>query len=260
MDGLAALRLQIEWGADEALQDLPIDRFMPAPTHAPTPAAPAASARRPASPTLAALADAPALAAQAAAAATDLAALHAALDGFDACPLRATASRTVAPSGNPHAGLVLLAEAPGPEDDRSGQAFSGEAGAQMDRILRSAGLSRDNLLLALLTPWRPPGGRPANEAELALCLPFLHRLLVLTRPRRLVLMGAGPIRALTDAENGRRRPRGKWTQVVIPGLDAPIPALAMLPPDQWLNSPANKQGTWSDLLSLHDDDASNSRN
>ncbi len=257
MDGLAALRLQIEWGADEALLDAPADRFAPLPARASSQPAVAAPARPSA---LVALAAGPALAASAAAGAADLVSLHAALDRFDACPLRGTASLTVAPSGNPDAGLVLVAEAPGPEDDRAGQAFSGEAGGQLDRILLSAGLSRDRLLLALLVPWRPPGGRAPNEAELALCLPFLHRLLVLTRPRRLVLLGASPLRALVGDENGRRRPRGKWTEAVIPGLTVPIPALPMLPPDQWLNSPSNKQATWADLLSLHSADASDSGN
>lgn len=247
IDDLAALRLQLEWGVDDALLDTPTDRFAPL-----SPRAEPALRNQPLAPRplRAPLATGPALATQAAAASPDLAALHAALDAFTTCPLRTTATTTVAPSGNPAAGLVLIGEAPGPDDDRAGRTFSGPAGDRIDRILRTAALGRDDLLLALMVPWRPPGGRPVNEAELALCLPFLHRLLALLNPRRLVLMGAGPYRALTGDEAGFRKARGKWTPVTIPGLDTPIPALPTLAPDIWLGSPTNKQTIWTDLLTL----------
>jgi DNA polymerase len=256
---LEALRLMLEWGADEALLDSPVDRFalVPAPP-ALAPAAqpvavPTVTPSRPA-PTIMPLAAGPALAQQAAAAAADLAALHAAIDGFTACPLRATASATIAPSGNPAAGLVLVYDTPGPDDDRTGMALSGPAGERLDRVLASAGLDRTKFLAAPLIPWRPPGGRPASDAELALCMPFLQRLLVLVRPRRLVLLGAGPYRALASplgAEDASfRKARGKWSQVTLPGLDAPIPTLPMLATDLWLSSPANRQTTWTDLLQL----------
>lgn len=254
MDDLAALRLQIEWGADEALLDAPVDRFAAAPAVAVTVAAVTVTQPlppRPAAPrTVQAAGDLVQAARDAAAGAGDLAALDAALDGLDTCVLRGTASRTVAPSGNPAAGLVLIGEAPGPDDDRAGIAFSGAAGERLDHVLRSAGLGRENLLLTLLVPWRPPGGRPLTEAEIAQCLPFLHRLLALTRPRRIVLMGAAPLRVLTGEQGGMRRVRGKWIEAQIPGLDGPVPALPMLPPEQWLTSPASRQATWADLLSI----------
>ena len=248
MDDLAALRLQIEWGADEALLDAPLDRFAPPPALRPT-SAPAFLAPQAPRPTLA---RSPA-AAPSPDAALDLPALHQALDAFHACPLRSTASTTVAPSGNPAAGLVFIAEAPGPEDDRAGHAFSGPPGARLDHILATAGLDRTTVLLAMLVPWRPPGGRPLNEPEITQCLPYLHRLLALTRPRHLVLLGATPLRAIgSDPAANLRRARGSWIPTAIPGLEAPVPALAMLPPDQWLASASNKQTTWNDLVMVRE--------
>lgn len=239
MDMLAALRLQMEWGADEALLDEAVDRFaLPEPVaRAPAAVLPQAAPARPKP----AAAPAPIEAA-------DLAALHAAMDAL-ACPLRATASHTVGPVGDPASGLLLVGEAPGPDDDRSGRAFSGAAGQAMDRVLGSAGLSRAALMLAFLVPWRPPGGRPPNEGEIALCLPFMHRLLLLAQPRRVVLMSGLALRALTGDAGGIRRARGKWTSIPVPGM-APIPALPMLPPELWLSGAAAKAATWGDLLTL----------
>ena len=38
MDDLALLRLQMEWGADEALEEAPVDRLRPPPVAKPPPA------------------------------------------------------------------------------------------------------------------------------------------------------------------------------------------------------------------------------
>jgi len=71
----------------------------------------------------------------------------------------------------------------------------------------------------------------------------------LTRPRRLVLLGAQAAKALTGATESIRRLRGKWQRATIPGLDAPVPALPLLPPDM-LRGATAKRDTWSDLILL----------
>jgi len=248
MDSISALRLQIEWGADEALDEQPRDHFQPSPVTrsvaVPVGAAPTA---RPAI-----LAAAPSMARghSAAAPAETLEALYAALAAFDGCPLRATATTTVRPDGNPAARLIVIAEAPGADDDRTGFAFAGAAGQMLDRVLLSAGFDRAGLMLTHLVPWRPPGGRAPTEAEIQACLPFLLRLLQLVQPERLVLLGSAAARTLTGSNDTIRRLRGRWLQATLAGFDAPLPALAMLPWDQWLRSPAAKRDTWADLLAL----------
>ena len=255
MDDLAALRLLAEWGADEALTDAPINRFAAMPVQVPVAAPGAVLAGLLAGPP--AVAAPPARGAAAAAqgrvlaeAATTLEALHAALAGFEGCPLRATATSTVRPGGNPAAGLVVIAEAPGAEDDRTGNAFSGVPGQVLDRVLGGIGLDRTAMLLTHLVPWRPPGSRAPSEAEVQACLPFLQRLLALARPRRILLLGAGPAKALAGATEGVRRLRGRWLPVPIEGQDAPAQALPLLPLDQWMRSAATKRNLWADLLEL----------
>ena len=143
----------------------------------------------------------------------------------------------------------MVGEAPGADDDRAGTAFAGAAGLLLDRMLGSAGLDRMQLLLTHLVPWRPPGGRAPNEAEIQACLPFLLRLLSIVRPSGVVLLGTGPARALLRTTEGVRRIRGRWLPLALPGHDAMM-ALPMLGFDQWLRSPAGKRDTWADLLLL----------
>jgi len=248
MDALDALRLQMEWGADEALEAAPLDRL--APSAAPAPVA-AAAPRAAARPVAAVPRPAPVQRAQdVAAAATTLEELRAALAGFDGCALAATATNLVFSDGNPDAGLMLVGEGPGAEEDRAGKPFVGPSGQLLDRMLASIGLDRTRYVITNLIPWRPPGNRNPTDSEVLICLPFLLRHIALVRPRRLVLLGALASRAVLGGSAGITKLRGKWVTASIPGLDAPLPALPMLHPAYLLRSPGAKRDAWADLLLL----------
>ena len=231
MDELAALRLQIEWGADEALLEAPQDRLRPQPRTLPAPsAAPAPRPQR----------------LVPAAAGTTIEELRAALEAFDGCALRDTASRLVFAEGDPHARLMLVTDPPSGDDDRAGRPLAGPDGAYLDRMLASIGLVRSAILLAPMIPWRPPGGRPPSPAEITQCLPFLHRLIALARPQVIALAGTLAAKTLLGA-----RPRaGGWSEVGVPGLDRPVPATILPAPALLLRTPGKRREAWATLCRL----------
>ena len=252
----AALALQCDWGADEALMESPADHLAvrdayarapeaarPEPEPAPRPirAAPVALAAAPP-----ALARAQALAESA----PDLAALKAAIAAFDGSPLKETATNLVFGEGITDPGLMLIGEAPGADEDRAGRPFVGASGQLLDRMFASVGLSREsNFYITNILPWRPPGNRTPTDAEVALFLPFLRRQVALVRPKRLVLVGGVAAKGLIGGKEGITRLRGRWHEVEIPGLGR-IPALPTLHPAYLLRSPASKREAWADLLLL----------
>jgi len=243
MDALDTLIMQIAWGADEALDDAPVDRTRPPPRPAPMlRAAPEAPAHQP---------TAAARARAVAAAAASIDELRAALAGFQECPLAATATNLVFADGGMASGVMFVGEAPGEEEDRTGIPFSGPAGVLLDRMLASIGLDRAKILLTTLVPWRPPGGRPPTESEIAMCAPFLTRHIALRAPRLLVTLGQLPTRTLTGRDEGIRRMRGRWRDTIIEGLDAVVPTLPMFNPAYLMHTPAAKREAWTDLLSLY---------
>jgi DNA polymerase len=246
MDVLAALRLQIEWGADEALDDTPVDRTRPAASQrVAVPAAAPATAR-----TETAARPGPVARARSVAdTAGSLEDLRAALAGFTDCPLAATATNLVFSDGNPHAGLVLVGEAPGAEEDLSGTPFVGASGQFLERMLASVGLDRTKLLIVNLIPWRPPGNRPPTENEVLMCLPFLRRHLALARPRIVVSLGALSTRALTGNDAGIRKMRGRWRELDLDGVGK-MRLLPMLHPAYLLRTPGAKREAWADLIAL----------
>jgi DNA polymerase len=117
-------------------------------------------------------------------------------------------------------------------------------------MLAAIGLDRGQLLLTPLIPWRPPGDRPPNPAELALCLPFLHRLIALVAPRRLLLMGPLAARSLLPQAASRRRPRGAWSDAAILGTSLVLPALPTFSAAELMRDPRNRRAAWDDLQLL----------
>jgi uracil-DNA glycosylase len=256
MDALAALRLHLEFGADEALAEAPLDRFAARATARTPPAAdrvqpPPMAPLPPVAPRVHPAVPAPVQQArEIAAAARTREELRAALARFDGCALSATATNLVFSDGNPDSGLMLVGEGPGAEEDRAGKPFVGPSGQLLDRMLASIGLDRTQYLITNLIPWRPPGNRNPTDSEVLICLPFLLRHIALVRPRRLVLLGALASRAVLGGSTGITKLRGKWLETAIPDLPTPVPALPMLHPAYLLRTPGAKRDAWADLLLL----------
>ncbi len=266
----ALLRWYEAMGVDEIHGDVPVDfTSLPASAKRAKPAAsPVAAAPAPdAPPAVASLArnDAPLGTADAsksaiavASAAPTLEALKQALADFEGCSLKATATNLVFSDGHPQAPIMVIGEAPGVDEDRQGLPFVGVSGRLLDRMLAAIGLDRhaeDPAKAAYITnilPWRPPGNRQPNAGEIAVCLPFMHRHIALKRPKLLILAGGVSAKTLLDTSQGITRLRGRWVDLTVPGLDAPVPAMPLYHPAYLLRQPAQKRQAWRDLLAVQE--------
>jgi uracil-DNA glycosylase family 4 len=249
-DAFALLRLQVEWGADEAIDTDPSDRLRPVDAQPAARLAPVAER-----PNNIPRADLPKTTpAERALATAEQAAtleqLRAALAAFDGCALRDTASNLVFADGDPASTTLIVGEPPGREEDRGGQPFAGAEGQLLDQMLASIRLSRSDLMLTPLLPWRPPGGRPPSPAEIAICVPFLHRLIVLLKPQRMMLFGGTAARALLPQSPNRRRNPRTWLELSIPGMHTKLPALALPGLAELVKNPVLRRDAWAGLRLL----------
>ena len=247
-DAATLLAWQIELGADEAIQDRPVDRYALEAAPKTAPAKPTSqSAPRPAAAPAAVQApqvDAVALARAAASAASDLQTLRAAMAGFEPCELRKGARNLVFGAGALPARVMVIADVPDRDEDREGRPFVGPVGAFFDAMFAAIDLSTDaGLYVTNVLPWRPPQDRDPTPAEMAMITPFLERHIALVDPDALVIMGNGPAAALLG-KRGINRLRGNWATA------CGKPALPMQHPKQIQNNPEAKRMAWADLLSL----------
>lgn len=108
------------------------------------------------------------------------------------CPELCTGrTHIVIDRGNPESKLVLIGEAPGENEDLTGQAFVGRAGQLLDRIMAAIDIetNRDTLIINVVK-CRPPKNRAPKPQEAIHCRPYLLRQLELVKPTIVVLLGA----------------------------------------------------------------------
>jgi uracil-DNA glycosylase len=271
-DTLTTLNWLVEAGADEAIAEQPVDRLaaraaIPSPlagegssSHVNAKNWEGGSARTPPPSRVAARplpqgegesVDAIGSAQAAAANATTLAELRAALEAFDGCALKRTATNTVFADGVAAGRVMLIGEAPGRDEDRVGKPFVGRAGQLLDKMLASIGLDRKtNAYITNVINWRPPDNRDPTPEEAASCLPFLRRHIELADPAVIILLGAVAARHVVGVSDGIMKLRGRWMEYRVG--DRLVPLMPTLHPAYLLRQPAHKKLAWRDLQAVRD--------
>ena len=175
--------------------------------------------------------------------------LRTAVDKFNGCALKATARNTVFSDGVDDAPVLILGEAPGKDEDEQGKPFVGRSGQLLDKMLATIGLDRkSNVLISNTIYWRPPGNRDPTDGETLSCLPFVERLIELSRPKLLILTGKAAAHTVLKREDGVMKLRGRKLQYTREGIKAPVNAMVMLHPAYLLRQPQQKRLAWADLL------------
>lgn len=129
--------------------------------------------------------------------------------GCTRCPLSETRTQVVFGTGDPHAELMFVGEAPGYHEDQQGEPFVGAAGNLLTRMIGEIGLSRAQVYIANVLKCRPPGNRDPEPVEIATCRPFLDGQLEAIDPAVVVALGNFAARLLLDTREGITRLRGR---------------------------------------------------
>jgi DNA polymerase len=227
MSGAAAAELLHWWleaGVDVAVAEEPRDWLRPAPAAAPI--SPPSNVTEPSPETLGQLRDWLASSAQ--------------------LPLASTTARRILPHGPEEAAVMMLSDAPALEDFASGQPIGGDAWALAQKMLAAIGLDSEQAYSASLSCFHAPGAR-MSEADRAACADIARRHVALVKPRRLLLLGDGPCRALLGQP--LLAVRGHVHRI------EGVRAVATFHPRWLLQRQADKAKAWADLLLLMEEDS-----
>ncbi|MBQ4472592.1 MAG: uracil-DNA glycosylase [Alphaproteobacteria bacterium] len=127
------------------------------------------------------------------------------------CPLGATRTKSVFSAGVPNNKIVLIGEAPGFNEDQTGEPFVGRAGQLLDKILESVGFSRkENIYICNTLKCRPPNNRDPLPEEKAACREYLDKQLEILKPRIILLCGKVALTSFMDTKEGITKLRGRW--------------------------------------------------
>lgn len=130
--------------------------------------------------------------------------------GCTLCPLSIGRTQVVFGEGDPCAGVMVVGEGPGREEDLQGRPFVGRSGQLLDKLLlEEAGLERHQVYIANVVKCRPPNNRDPQPDEITACRPYLDRQVELIGPAVLLTLGNFATRALLGTNEGITRLRGR---------------------------------------------------
>lgn len=167
--------------------------------------------------------------------------------GCPRCRLAETRHHVVFGEGAQDADILVVGEAPGEEEDRTGRPFVGRAGKLLDLLLATAGFERERVYICNVLKCRPPANRNPRPDEVEACSPYLLRQVELVKPRVIVAFGAFASQTLlgTDITIGKLRVREQRYRPT-PEHEG-IPLVPTYHPAALLRNPGWVRAVWDDL-------------
>ena len=166
-------------------------------------------------------------------------------------PLADAGTNVVVSRGNPNARLLIIGEAPGPEENIKGKPFVGRAGQLLDKILQAANFDPEKDVYITNSVFRLPPGedgkafRKPTDKEIDYYRPYVFEIIRLVDPRVILLTGNVASQSVLR-KSGITSLRGKWTQL---GEQWVMP---IFHPSYLLRNPAKGPGSpralmWDDI-------------
>jgi DNA polymerase len=142
-------------------------------------------------------------------------------------------------------GIVLVGEAPGEREDRTGLPFQGRSGDFLDRFLEELGFVRDDFFITSAVKCRPPGNRDPRKNELDACRrKWLEAQVAALDPERIVLLGRIPKTSLAPEAGKLQDVHGRTVEVLG------RPCLLTYHPTAGMRFPDKREAMRQDFLKL----------
>lgn len=109
--------------------------------------------------------------------------------GCTKCELCKTRTNSVPGKGNFQSEIIFVGEAPGRNEDKSGEPFVGIAGQRLTLALQEAGISRESVYITNVVKCRPPNNRVPTISERNTCRDYLQKEISIIKPKVICILG-----------------------------------------------------------------------
>ena len=149
--------------------------------------------------------------------------------------------QTVFGVGSVTARIMLLGEAPGQEEDETGEPFVGPAGQLLNKIITASQLRREELYICNILRCRPPGNRTPLPQEAANCREFLDAQIRVVNPEFIICLGAVAAQNLLGVTTSITKLRGQFFEY------GTAKVLCTYHPSYLLRNAEAKKLVWEDM-------------
>lgn len=133
-------------------------------------------------------------------------------------PLADAGTNIVISRGNPNAKILIIGEAPGPQENIQGVPFVGRAGQMLEKILQSVKFDSEKDVYISNSVFRMPPGEPGKtfrkptDSEIEYYRPYVFAIIRLINPWIMLLTGNVACHSVLG-KVGITKLRGQWTQM-----------------------------------------------
>ena len=170
------------------------------------------------------------------------------IQNIDNCELKSQAKKLVFSDGNPNSELMIVGEGPGEKEDQMGKPFVGDAGALLNKMLKSIDIEREKIYITNVVNFRPPNNRKPEPAEITRYSEFLKTHISIINPKILVLMGSTAMESLFGSKIKISKERGIWKELIVNNKKYLV--MITFHPAYLLRQPDQKRYSWADLKEI----------
>ena len=170
------------------------------------------------------------------------------INSIENCSLKDNSQNIVLGDGNFNSPIMLIGEAPGIEEDKTGSTFKGEIGELLNKMLLAIGIERHNIYCSYTINFRPPEDRKPTAQEIKRYSVFLKEHISIINPKIIILMGSSAMEAVTGINTKISSERGKWKETILKNKTYPV--MISFNPSYLIRFPENKKYSWEDLKKI----------
>ena len=170
------------------------------------------------------------------------------IDSIENCNLKNNSKKIVLGDGNINSSIMLIGEAPGIEEDKTGLTFLGEVGDLLKKMLIAINIKKENIYSTYAVNFRPPEDRKPTSTEIKRYSKFLQKHIAIIQPKIIILMGSTAMESLTGIGSKISIERGKWKNIIIQNTNYNI--IITFNPSYLIRFPENKKYSWADLKQI----------
>jgi len=178
----------------------------------------------------------------------ELAQLKSEISSIENCSLKNNSLKLILGDGNINSLIMLIGEAPGIEEEKSGLTFMGEVGELLKKMLIAINIKKENVYSAYAVNFRPPEDRKPTSMEIKRYSFYLQKHISIIKPKIIILMGSTAMEALTGLNNKISIERGKWKETIVKNTNYNV--IITFNPSYLLRVPENKKHSWEDLKKI----------
>ncbi len=170
------------------------------------------------------------------------------INSIEDCNLKNNSTNIVLGDGDINSPIMIIGEAPGEIENKSGHSFQGEIGSLLKKMMLAINIQIEKVYTTYSINYRPPEDRKPTTQEIKRYSIFLKEHISIINPKIIVLMGSTAMEAITSLNNRISSERGKWKEIILKNKIFPI--MITFSPSYLIRFPENKKYSWEDLKKI----------